>query len=371
MNKRHKKLIFAAGGTGGHLFPAQALAEQLQKNNKDLELLFAGAKLSSNAYFEKTQFAFRDISSATPFGKNLLKAFRSFFSLLKGIRESYTLISEQRPDLVVGFGSFHCFPVLFAAARKKVPILLFESNRIPGKVIKFFSKNALFTAVYFPDAKEQLAGKTIEVEIPANAEARQRIDAKGAREALGLKADLPTLLIFGGSQGAKSINQHIIELLPLLKKENLSFQLIHLTGNDETAERIAQLCRTLNIPCHVKKFEKKMNLVWSAADVAICRSGAMTISELIHFEVPSILVPYPFLKDQHQLANALFIEKKVGGGLHFPERNISTSALAETVKRLIGVDSVEKLKMKEAIVSFKAKKSSEDLVTLITEILHA
>ncbi len=370
MNKPHKKLIFAAGGTGGHLFPAQALAEQLQKKNKDLELLFAGAKLSSNAYFDKTQFAFRDISSATPFGKNLLKAFRSFLSLLKGIRESYALLSEQKPALVVGFGSFHCFPVLFAAARKKVPILLFESNRIPGKVIKFFSRKALFTAVYFHDAKEQLSGKTIEVEIPANVEARQRIDVEKAREALGLKADLPTLLIFGGSQGAKNINHHITELLPLLKKDNLSFQLIHLTGNDETAERVAQLCRTLNIFCYVKKFEKKMNLVWSAADIAICRSGAMTISELIHFEVPSILVPYPFLKDQHQLANALFVEKKVGGALHFPENTISACSLAETVKKLLSADSAEKFKMKEAIVSFKAKKSSEELATLIIEVLE-
>ena len=113
-----------------------------------------------------------------------------------------------------------------------------------------------------------------------------------------------------------------------------------------------------------------MNLVWSAADVAICRSGAMTISELIHFEVPSILVPYPFLKDQHQLANALFVEKKVGGALHFPERAISSASLAETVKRLLWVDSAEKFKMKEAIVSFKAKSSNEDLATLITEILH-
>ena len=156
--------------------------------------------------------------------------------------------------------------------------------------------------------------------------------------------DLPTLLVFGGSQGAKQINQHMIHLLPLLKKEKNSFQLIHLTGSEETAKEVQLLCESLNIPCYTKKFETQMDLVWSAADIAICRSGAMTLSELLHYEVPAILIPYPFAADQHQLKNAQFLQQTVGGAIHYPENSLSPSILADTVHRLIGSEFSRKTK---------------------------
>ena len=371
MPKKGKKVIFAAGGTGGHLFPAQALAEQLRNTNSELELLFAGAKLSGNVHFDNKKFEFRDIHSGTPFGRNFFKAFRSFSYLFKGIRESLALISSQKPDLVVGFGSFHAFPVLFAAAVKKIPLVLFESNAIPGKVVKLFSRRALFTAVYFPDAMQHLKGKTVEVEIPVtNLEDRQRIEPQEARRELGLQPDLPTVLVFGGSQGARKINQEVLKLLPALKKENIRFQLIHLTGSEETTVQVLQRCKDLSVPCYAKKFERRMNLAWSAADLAICRSGAMTVSELLHYGVPAILVPYPFAADQHQQVNALFVEQKVGGAMHLPERDVSGSSFVETVLRLICLDSPEKFKMKQAITAFKTQKNKKDLAALVLEALH-
>ncbi len=371
MSKQGKKIIFAAGGTGGHLFPAQALAEQVQKKMPHITVLFAGAHLSGNVHFDKTKFPFSDVSSATPFGRNLFKALRSLACLFTGIRQSFSLLASREPDLVIGFGSFHAFPVLFAAVMKRIPVILFESNAIPGKVVRLFSKRTLFTAVYFSSAKQHLKGKTIEVEIPIkNPESRQKIDAKQARTELGLDPELPTILVFGGSQGAKKINQQILELLPILKKENTYFQLIHLTGSDEMAAEVAHCCAALNIPCYVKKFESRMNLAWSAADLAICRSGAMTVSELLYYEVPAILVPYPFAADQHQNVNALFIEQKVGGGIVYQEHAVSGRSFAEVVQRLIFLDSPEKLKMKEAIIAFKTEKNKQDLTALIIEVLH-
>ena len=358
------KVILAAGGTGGHLFPAQGLAEQLCA--KKVELSFAGAKLSQNAYFDKTQFAFCDIASMTPFCKNIFQAAKSLWFLFKGIGQSLALLSEKKPDLVIGFGSFHSFPVLCAAVIKKVPLVLFESNAIPGKVIKFFAKRAIVTATYFEETKHYLKGKTVEVDIPMRSIAsRQIIPQHQARTLFGLDPDLPTLLVFGGSQGARQINAHIVAFLPLLKKE-MDFQLIHLTGNEETAQEIRLVCTSLQIPCYVKQFEKEMQVAWNAADLAICRSGAMTISEILYYAVPALLVPYPFAADQHQSKNAQFLQQKVGGGVCIEEKEISPEILAKTVHRLY---TTQRMQMKQAIKNYQSEQKKQELHHLIINIL--
>ncbi len=361
-----KKILFAAGGTGGHLFPAQALAEQLIGDG--VELLFAGARLSQNVYFDKTKFPYHDIASTTPFRGGLLKALKSTSILIKGVRESLRLLTKEKPDLVVGFGSFHAFPVLCAAVLKKIPLVLFESNAIPGKVIRLFSKRADLTGIYFSEAKNYLKGKTVEVEIPVRGSCT--IEPVSKQEALvqfNLDPDLPTLLVFGGSQGAKSINGTILGLLPILSHEKLPFQLIHFTGNEETALEISRLCEQLNIPCYAKKFEPRMQLAWSAADIAICRSGAMTLSELLHHEVPGILIPYPAASDGHQLKNALFLEKQVGGAIHILDSSLTPQALAAA---LHAFDAPKRSEMKKAITHFKAKQKKADLGRLIKELLE-
>ena len=241
-----KKIVFAAGGTGGHLFPAQALAEQLLRQKADIELLFAGAKLSENTYFDKTKFAYQDIISATPFRGGLLKALKSLAILFRGIRESIRFLNQQKPDVVVGFGSFHAFPVLCAAALKRIPIILFESNAIPGKVIRLFSKRALLTGIFFSEAQNHLKGKTVDVEIPKkNIHSRTTMHQQEARRLFQLDPNRLTLLVFGGSQGAKNINQLVIDLVPLLHQKNLSFLcsgIFTLRPMPKTAAALSTLC---------------------------------------------------------------------------------------------------------------------------------
>ena len=156
-----KKVLIAAAGTGGHLFPAQALAHDLQKLG--IDVTFAGHGLSKNRYFRREEFSFEDVSSATPFKHNPLK---TFFEISKGIRKSRKLIRKQNPDLVVGFGSFHSFPVLAATLLQKIPIMIFEANSIPGKVNRLFSRWAKISAVHFPQAILGLHGATQEVVMP-------------------------------------------------------------------------------------------------------------------------------------------------------------------------------------------------------------
>ena len=357
---RKHKIIFAAGGTGGHLFPAQTLAEQLIAEKEGVELLFAAANLSKSAYFDKAKFPFCDIDSTTPFRGNIFQAIKSIGILFKGVRQSLKLLSEQKPDLVVGFGSFHSFPILCAAALKNIPLILFESNAIPGKVVRLFSKKALLTAFCFPDAKSYLKGNAVEVGIPRK-ESRF-ITKEVARRILQLDLQLPTLLVFGGSQGAKAINQQILQLLPLL---NIPIQLIHFTGNDEMAEEVTRVCKERKIRCYVRKFEPQIDIAWRAADIAICRAGAMTLSELLYYEVPGILIPYPYASDQHQLKNAEFLEKTVGGAILIKESALTPKLLADTIS------SMPIQQMKKAIKAYKSQQKKANLGSLIIEHLES
>lgn len=370
MQQPRKKVLFAAGGTGGHLFPAQALAEQLREENDEIELLFAGAGLSDNAYFDKTKFHYCDISSTTPFRGGILKLLKSIAILIKGVKQSFCLISKEKPDLVVGFGSFHAFPVICAAVIKKIPLVLFESNAIPGKVVRLFSKRADLTGIFFSDAKQHLNGNVVEVDIPMkNSRTCIAVEKAAAREQVNLKSDLPTLLVFGGSQGAQKINHTVLSLLPMLCSTKIPFQLLHFTGNDKTALEVSLLCEQLNIPCYVKKFEPQMQVAWSAADVVICRAGAMTLSELLDYEVPGILIPYPAASDQHQLKNALFLEKKVGGAVHLPESSLTPESLASALIPLLAIDSQKRNEWKAAIANFKGNQKKGNLGRLIKELL--
>lgn len=360
MKKSSKRLLFAAGGTGGHLFPAQALAQQLQSLYPGCDILFAGAHLESNAYFDRSQFAYRNIVSATPFSGNCYRALLSMKSLLKGFRQSLALFKEKKPDLVIGFGSFHTFPLLCAAVLKKTPFILFESNAIPGKVVRLFSKKAQCIGIYFSSARQYLKGECQEVEIPKYSQ--QMHSKQEARRYFQLDPEKPTLLVFGGSQGAKAINQLLLQTLPFVKAP---FQLLHFTGCDQTARQVTVLCQELQIPCVAKKFESKMSYAYSASDLCLSRAGAITLSELIHYTLPAILIPYPAASDQHQLKNAQIMAEK-GSALYFQEHLVNPQQLANTLCELLSAPSC----MQNAMRQLKSAEQKGDFATLIAQFLQ-
>lgn len=169
-----------------------------------------------------------------------------------------------------------------------------------------------------------------------------------------LKPELLTLLVFGGSQGAQKINETVLELLPILHLKKLSFQLIQCTGDEKRVEQVIKLCSELEIPCYVKRFEPQMGICWSAADLVICRAGAMTLSELLHYEVPGILIPYPFAADHHQLKNASVLQEIVGGARVIEEHLLNAEKLAVAV--LEGVGSAAQ--MKRGLNRYKTEQKS-------------
>lgn len=299
-----KKVILAAGGTGGHLLPAQEIAKKLQE--KDIEVLFVGSELKENVYFDRKNFRFYEILAKTPFQKGLTRRLGALYALLKAVAQSCFFLKGFKPDLIIGFGSFHAFPILCAAKLQKKPFMLFESNTVAGKVTRIFSSFAIHTAIHLPLTKK-IKGNLIEVNWPLKVRDPTLSQVK-AREQLRLAPHRFTLLIFGGSQGASSINHVVLSICERFLAKGMPFQIIHLTGRSASME-IEQFCKRHNIPAWIKTFEKNMSQVFYAADLALCRSGAATIAELIHYQVPAVLIPYPYATEQHQRENALFLER--------------------------------------------------------------
>lgn len=361
------KILIAAGGTGGHLFPAQSMAKDLLKNQKGIELLFAGAGLSTNRYFQKEFFNYEEVSSASPFRGN---PFKTVIQLLSGINKSLRLLKKFKPNIVVGFGSYHSFPLLVAARMKGIPIILFEANAAPGKVNRLFSRWATVTAVHFAHASEKLSGPTLEVAMPLAAKRESlEIDRAKARAFFGLQPDKFTLLVFGGSQGALSVNKIFCQVAAQLSSSLPDFQVIHLTGHKKDTEEVRRAYGLLQIPVCIKEFEENMAFAWRAADLAICRSGASTLAELMTFEVPAVLIPYPYAADDHQKKNAEIMQKEVRGARLMLEADLSAENLYTLLHELMVGENLALKEMQKSIAHYKLRGQKSELSHVVSEIL--
>jgi UDP-N-acetylglucosamine--N-acetylmuramyl-(pentapeptide) pyrophosphoryl-undecaprenol N-acetylglucosamine transferase len=364
-----RKIVFAVGGTGGHLFPAQALARDVKAKLPQTQVLFMGSGLSSSRYFFTKEFPSIDIQSSTPFKKRPLDFFKAVQKLLKGIWKSLGHLRQEKPDLVIGFGSFHAFPVLFSALLRKTPIVLFESNVIPGRVIRFFSRFAKCTAVQFPKAGENLKGNVVETKMPLwDRDRLSEFTREEAAKYFNLKADVTTLLVFGGSQGARAINRLFCEAMQDWQKRP-AFQVIHLTGDVASCHEALLCYKKLSIPAQVKVFEDRMPLAWRLADLAICRSGASTIAELLAYRVPAVLIPYPHASDDHQLHNAQDFAKEIKSAIVLPERHLNRQNLQEKLHHLLQAQEKELKAMHNAILQFEESSARPTLFSILEKFL--
>lgn len=313
------KILIAAGGTGGHLFPAQQLSEKLLKDG-DCEIFFAGHKLAETPFFKREGVFFEEIASAP-----LKNVFLFFAAVWKGFFQSLRLIRSFKPDAVVGFGSFHSFPVLLAAAVLRKKIVLFEANCLLGKVNRLFIPLACKVALQFP-VEKKLSGKEAYVPLLPWNFSMKKHSQNEARISFQLKPDLFTILVFGGSQGASFLNQAFCEAARLLKQKGLQFQVIHLTGKEGKASY-----EGMDIPVCVKTFEQEMHLAYGAADLVVCRSGAGTVAELIRFQKPAILIPFPYASEDHQKVNGKYLSETIGGSRLLLQAEARPERLAEEI----------------------------------------
>lgn len=309
MNLAHK-VIIAGGGTGGHIFPAIAIANALRKLEPDIDILFVGAK--GKMEMEKVPQAGYPIEGLEIAGfnrSNMLKNLLLPFKLLKSLNQAKGVLNRFHPDVAVGVGGYASFPVLRQAQRRGIPTLIQEQNSWAGKSNKILGRKAQKICTgyegmekFFPAEKLLYTGNPVRGAITQSAVTKDE-----ALRHFGLMMGKPTILAVGGSLGAKSINE---ALLPHLAEfVNKDVQLIWQTGK-LFYEQAKAAAAPFNTHVKVYDFINVMDFAYKAADAVISRAGALAIAELCVVKKPSIFVPYPFAAEDHQTQNALSLVHK-------------------------------------------------------------
>ena len=299
------KVLMSGGGTGGHIFPAVAIAQEIQKRFPDAEFLFMGA--NGKMEMEKVPQAGFKIEGLNIAGfdrGNLLANINLPFKVISSLLKARKIIKEFQPDFAVGTGGFASGPALFIAARMGIPTFIQEQNSLPGKTNIFNAKKAktVFTAYpnmekFFNGTKTLFLGNPIRKNIITDI-----IDSDLAKEKLGLEKGKLTILSVGGSLGSRTLNNGWKENLKNVLEKN--YQLIWQTGKLDYKSILEETKDINSRNLQVVEFIKNMEMAYSAADVIVSRAGAIAISELAIAKKPVLLVPFPFAAEDHQTKNA-------------------------------------------------------------------
>ena len=343
---RHK-ICFAVGGTGGHIIPAMKLKQQLQES---CDVFLVGVDLDEK----------EGAISISGSPLEIKRPFNTVVAISKGVSESIKLLKKERPKLVVGFGSFHSFPVMTAAKMLRIPYILYEPNQIAGRVNRLFSRGALFTAKAFDSIEKERGNAKVIAPLIHN----KKTDKEVARRYFGLNPEEDVLLVFGGSQGAAALNNAMALWASKTKKK---LQVIHITGKGGPVAAMQKAYSASNIRACVKEYEEAMDVAWSAASFAMTRSGANTILEALEYEVPTLLVPYPFDQDGHQKANAKWMVERVGAAVMLDNDALSFLQVEEKIDEL--EEAISDFIF--CIKSYKRKRAPKQFSELILEACRA
>lgn len=302
------RIIFAAGGTGGHIYPAIAIADELRKMNSNIEIKFIGAKgrieekiIPANGYKLET-------IEITGFRRSLnLKNISAAFKIFKALKDSKKILKDFSPELVYGTGGFVSGPVLKAAQSLGIKSVIEEGNYYPGVTVKMVAPKADRVILNFEGTKKFLKrGDNISVMSYPVRENLRRYEKNTAAEYFGLDSNKKTLFVFGGSQGARSINSALLKCFKNINGSGV--QMIWQTG--ESDFEMVTSAVSSNKMVKVFKYIDKIDFAYSACDLVVCRSGISTIMELASFGIAAIFVPYPMASENHQEKNAKAVVEK-------------------------------------------------------------
>jgi len=354
--------LFAGGGTGGHLFPGLAVAEELRARRPGCRILFVGsgrpleAEILAAAGEEHVALPIR--SSAD------LKRhpWRFCVDNCRAVRAAGRLLREHRPRVVLGLGGFASFPLLLQARWQRIPFLLLEQNAIPGRVTRWQARRARAVCLTYPESEQRLAGASCRL---TGNPVRRAIARPIASNDL---ADERVLLILGGSQGAESLNQAVL-LWAAGQRESLAgWTIWHQTGPRQQAEVAAAYAR-LGIPAEVAPFWSDLPARYAAAGLVISRAGATTIAELLCAGKPMVLLPYPHAADDHQRANAAALVRAGAAELveHGTEAVRTAQRLTTVLKPLLS-NPQRRQQLAEAARRLARPNAAQTVVDLLLDV---
>lgn len=336
------KLIIAGGGTGGHLFPGIAVAEEFLSRDPANEVLFVGTERGIEARaVPAAGYRLELISAAGIRGKGTFSQIKGAAMMAYGYAQSRKILKKFRPDLVLGVGGYASLPMVLAARGMAIPRYIHEQNAIPGLTNRLLAKfaNKVFitldeSARYFPSVKTQLTGNPLRRQILDMLDTLHQHsvpdDSAGGNEQTRQEAF--HLFIFGGSQGAHAINAAMTAALPLLAMSPIKLIITHQTGENECAE-VTAAYRTAGIDARVVPFISDMAAEYARADLIICRAGATTIAEVTACGKTCLFIPFPHAVDDHQRKNAEALLKKDACFMML-EQELTGATLAESIQTL-------------------------------------
>lgn len=347
------KFLIVAGGTGGHIFPALALIEKIKEDKKNKYLYVGTKNRMESEIVPSLNIPYKGIE-IYGIRKNLIKDFKNIIHIAKAIKESKQIIREFKPDAVIGFGGYVTFPVIIAAHRLKIPVFIHEQNVIPGKSNKFlglFSKKIFVSfeesKKYFNDSKVFYSGN------PCMQRARDI--KKHNKLDLGFSKNKKLILILTGSEGSSAMNEKLLEFLRSFNEEDK--EIMFITGK----RAYNALSNNLKIPSSVKisSFYPDLPGLMKASDLIISRAGASTLSEILGTSTPSILIPSPYVANNHQYYNALVLSD-MGVSIMIEEDKLTKELILETIKKIL--DNKTEYKIIKEKLEFMPKLNPSEII---------
>ncbi|MCE5301359.1 MAG: undecaprenyldiphospho-muramoylpentapeptide beta-N-acetylglucosaminyltransferase [Spirochaetia bacterium] len=357
------KVLFACGGTGGHIYPAIAMAEELLRRDKNAQVLFTGSKNGMEKdIVEKRGFKFEGVDARPLDRGKWLKNFVNLFFVIKSLFESAVIVARFRPEAAVGTGGFAAFPAILTAALMGRRTLIHEPNMVPGLANRMLAPfvsvvTAGFpeTMKYFPARKIRLTGN------PVRTALLHRERSKGLKE-FGLKPGKKTVLIMPGSRAARSINAAMAEALKFHKAEMGKMQFIWMSGGRDYV-MCSRAAKASGLKIKVAAYVDNAALAYAAADAAVLRAGASTLSEICAVQMPAVLVPYPYATADHQMKNARVLEE-AGAVLVIKDSELTAANLIGALKKVLDVKKAKS--MRRALKSVYTGGSAAKIVKILT-----
>lgn len=362
-----ERVIISGGGTGGHIFPAIAIADEIKRKNPAVSILFVGA--IGKMEMDKVPAAGYNIVGLPIVGfqrKLTLSNFLLPFKLINSLLKAYLVIKRFKPQVVIGVGGYASGPTLKIATLLNIPTVIQEQNSFPGKTNKLLAKkvSAICTAYngleqFFPKDKITLTGNPVRKEM---------VEIEGKKEEAlayyGLENTKKTVLIIGGSLGARTLNNALLKDLHLLQEKGI--QVIWQTGKFYF-EQITTACQAIDLNgIKVLQFIDRMDLAYAAADCIISRAGAISVSELCLIEKPIVLVPSPNVAEDHQTKNAMALVQENAAILVK-----DTAAIDELIPTVITLfeNDTKQLELSKAIKVMGKPNATEDIVNVIEKLI--